>query len=214
MQRRQVDDARARALMNASILPMLHHWDTCTFSRWTACRRCDDAATMRWCCNRIRSGRNCRRRLVSWSRRERKRRASRRKNFSREKRRATAREHFRRAAVSGMIKNGTARYKKINTFHYRNPGNSTEHLSHRLHYERKKARKRGMSRQASGYFHQCVSQAELKFCVERKRKYIASACDFEQLRTARANTRGHSILSRLLKSERSSGREGWSNPRG
>jgi len=46
MQCRQVDDARARALMNAlnDSSDCLYHWDACTFSRWTACRCCDDDA--------------------------------------------------------------------------------------------------------------------------------------------------------------------------
>jgi hypothetical protein len=41
-----------------------------------------------------------------------------------------------------MIKNEAARYKKINTFHYRNPGNGMEHLSPRLHHERKKEKEK------------------------------------------------------------------------
>jgi len=119
------------------------------------------------------------------------RRASRRKNFLREKRRATAREHFRRAAVSGMIKNGAARYKKINTFHYRNPGNGTEHLSHRLHYERKKARERGraMSRQASRLFSSMCLSGRIKI-LRRTEEKVYRVC--VRLRAAENRSRKYS----------------------
>jgi len=196
--------ARANECFERS-LRRLHHREACNFLRWTACRRWGDAATGSAAEGIVG--------VVGRSRRERKRRVSRRNNFSHEKRRATAREHFRHAVVSGMIKNRVARYKKINTFHYRNPGNGTEHLYRGLRYEREKEKDRVTSREGSHYFHQRVSQTELKFRIERKRKYLASPCDFEQLRIARANTRVHSVLPRLLKSERSSDRESWSNPR-
>lgn len=85
--------------------------------------------------------------------------------------RTTAREHFCRPAVSDMIKNEVGRYKKINTFHYRNPGNGAERFSRRLHYEGVET----PCRVSRLYFHQRTS-GSIKPArgVERKRKYIAS----------------------------------------